>query len=157
MMNSGRFPCPKCDGVFQVDAITSSGQVRCPHCQQVVDVPSPALSSSAPPPPPPPVAGSSRPEPVDSAEQAPGAGMLPKAIDGTMGEMAGQVQLIGEATSTFGISLEEPVITAGRGSATVELNQRPSEERDRRRRKKNVKFWFFCLAIILGTLLLLVK
>ena len=83
--------------------------------------------------------------------------MLPKAIDGTMGEMAGQVQLIGEATSTFGISLEEPVITAGRGSATVELNQRPLEERDRRRRKKNVKFWFFCLVIIFGTLLLLVK
>lgn len=83
--------------------------------------------------------------------------MLPKAIDGTMGATAGEVQVVEEATSTTGISLEEPVITAGRGSATVELNQRPSEERDRRRRKKNVKFWFFCLAIILGTLLLLVK
>ncbi len=83
--------------------------------------------------------------------------MLPKAIDGTMGETAGPVQLIGEATSTSGISLEEPVITAGRGRATVELNQRPLEERDRRRRKKNVKFWFFCLVIIFGTLLLLVK
>jgi len=83
--------------------------------------------------------------------------MLPKAIDGTMGATAGEVQVVEEATSTTGISLEEPVITAGRGRATVELNQRPSEERDRRRRKKNVKFWFFCLAIILGTLLLLVK
>jgi len=155
MMNSGRFPCPKCDGVFQVDAITSSGQVRCPHCQQVVDVPSSAPSS--PPPPPPRVTGSSRPERVDSVEQSPGASMLPKAIDGTMGATAGEVQVVEEATSTTGISLEEPVITAGRGRATVELNQRPSEERDRRRRKKNVKFWFFCLAIILGTLLLLVK
>jgi len=154
-MNSGRFPCPKCDGVFQVDAITSSGQVRCPHCQQVVDVPSSAPSS--PPPPPPRVTGSSRPERVDSVEQSPGASMLPKAIDGTMGATAGEVQVVEEATSTTGISLEEPVITAGRGTATVELNQRPSEERDRRRRKKNVKFWFFCLAIILGTLLLLVK
>ena len=153
-MNSGRFPCPKCDGVFQVDATTSSGQVRCPHCQQVVDVPSSAPPS---PPPPPPVAGSSRPEPVDSAEQSPVASMLPKAIDGTMGATAGEVQVVEEATSATGISLEEPVITAGRGRATVELNQRPSEERDRRRRKKNVKFWFFCLAIILGTLLLLVK
>ena len=154
-MNSGRFPCPKCDGVFQVDAITSSGQVRCPHCQQVVDVPSSAPPS--PPPPPPPVAGSSRPEPVDSAEQSSSTSMLPRAIDGTMGATAGEVQVVEEATSTTGISLEEPVKTAGRGRTTVELNQRPSEERDRRRRKKNVKFWFFCLAIILGTLLLLVK
>jgi hypothetical protein len=83
--------------------------------------------------------------------------MLPKAIDGTMGTAAGEVQLIDEATSTTEISLEEPVKTAGRGRLTVELSQRPTEERDRRRRKKNVKFWFFCLAIILATLLLLVK
>jgi hypothetical protein len=83
--------------------------------------------------------------------------MLPKAIDGTMGTAAGELQATGEATSTTEISLEEPVKTAGRGRLTVELNQRPTEERDRRRRKKNMKFWFFCLAIILATLLLLVK
>ena len=155
MMNSGRFPCPNCGGVFQVDAITSLGQVRCPHCQQIVDVPSSAPSSTVPPPLP--VAASSRSGPVDSAKESPGASMLPKAIDGTMGTAAGEVQLIDEATSTTEISLEEPVKTAGRGRLTVELSQRPTEERDRRRRKKNVKFWFFCLAIILATLLLLVK
>ena len=83
--------------------------------------------------------------------------MLPQAIDGTMGTATGELQAIGEAVSTTGISLETPVKTAGRGKATVELNQRPLEERDRRRRKKNLKFWVFCLAIILGVLLLLVK
>ena len=156
-MNAGRFPCPKCGGVFQVDAITASGQVRCPHCRQVVEVPSQAPSSPIrSPPPPPPVAGGSVSAPVDSAEQSPGTSMLPQAIDGTMGATAGEVKALGEATPTTGISLEEPVKTAGRGRGTVELNQRSAEERDRRRRKKNLKFWFFCLAIILVTLALLV-
>ena len=155
MMNAGQFPCPKCAGVFQVDATSVSGQVRCPHCQEVVQVPTASSTN-----PPPPVSRQSK-QPSPPAE-SPGASdatdMLPQAIDGTTGQQAGPLQARAEAKqSTIGISLEESVRTAGRGKETVELTQRPAEERATRRRRRNFWFWSFCLAIIFATLAVLLR
>jgi hypothetical protein len=83
--------------------------------------------------------------------------MLPQAIDGTTGQQAGPLQAAGGKQSTTGITLEESVRTAGRGKETVELTQRPAEERAGRRRRRNFWFWIFCLAIIFATLTVLLR
>jgi hypothetical protein len=155
-MNAGQYPCPHCEGVFQVDTTTESGQVRCPHCQQVVQLPgamgssvSPSPRSSSPP----------GPQPVSLSDgvatPAESGGMLPKAIDGTSGKVAGDVQLPPKPVNSSGVSIKETVKTAGRGRSQVELTQRTPEERTTRRRRRNRRLWIVCLAIILGTLYLL--
>jgi hypothetical protein len=155
-MNAGQYPCPHCEGVFQVDTTTESGQVRCPHCQQVVQLPG-AMGSSVPPPP---ISSSPPgPQPISLSDRAAtppeSGGMLPKAIDGTSGKVAGDVQSLPKPVKSSGVSIKETVKTAGRGRSQVELMQRTPEERSARRRRRNRRLWFFCLAIILGTLYLL--
>lgn len=157
MMNTGRFPCPKCAGVFEVDATTSSGKVRCPHCQEVVRVPgSPAASPSKPPPPPasasrsrPPVPSGVSPEPPDTGD------MLPEAIDGTTGQAAGASQPLAGVRRSTGHSSEQPVITMGLDAETGEWTQRPADGWAVKRRKRNFWLWIGCLALIFCTLALL--
>ena len=39
-MNSISFACPLCSGVFQIDTQQEASQVYCPHCNQIIDIPS---------------------------------------------------------------------------------------------------------------------
>ena len=39
-MNSISFACPLCSGVFQIDTQQEASQVYCPHCNNIIDIPS---------------------------------------------------------------------------------------------------------------------
>jgi len=156
MMNSGRFPCPKCAGLFQVDVATSSGKVRCPHCQEVVRVPGSPQASPSPPPPPPastsrsrPIPSSTPPEPSDSGD------ILPQAIDGSTGQSAGLPQTRAGVRRSTAHSPEHPGISMGLDAEGGEWMQRPADGWAAKRRRRNVWLWIGGLALIFCALALL--
>ena len=152
-MAADQFHCPQCKGAFEAEHKSALGRVRCPHCQEVIQLPDSADHE-------PPAAPSPKPPPAPRRKST--STSLPPALDGSTGRPATATQPVDFAPASEPaeedgdpVSFAAPVKSVGRGKKRVELTQRSQGERVSRKRRRNLVMWFACLLIIFSTMALL--
>jgi DNA-directed RNA polymerase subunit RPC12/RpoP len=166
------FTCPRCGGLFQLDALEAGRRVPCPACHGLISVPPLGLLGprpTAPPIAPPVIAAEVEPPPVEliplTCPTCSGLFQVATTLAGSRVACPNCNQLVMAPARLASAPNEPPPANTSLAPVVPHLVELPlpapppielsPKQRAHRRQTRNLILWFVCLAILIAVLWLL--